>query len=82
MEKCRKTHVLPEVGTRLRTKKRIAPMEACRGFFVKERHLEARKPNCEGKYTGYVAGAGGDVWWIEHLDGTIGAYAYNELTDV
>lgn len=82
MAKFRKTQVLPNTRITVRTKKRIAPKEECRGFFVHDRNLDARKPNTIGYFIGYVPGAGGDVWWIEHDDRTIGAYMYNELTDI
>jgi len=82
MAKFRKEHVLPNTRIKLRTKKRIADKEECRGFLVHERHLDARKPNTNGEYQGWVPGAGGDVWWVKHEDGTIGAYMYDELTDV
>ncbi len=82
IQKAKKFHILPSIGRPLRTKKRIVPKEKCGGFFVKNKHLDARKSNCYGTYIGYVPGAGGEVWWIEHEDGTIAAYMYNELTDI
>jgi hypothetical protein len=79
--KFRKTGKLPAFGTPVKIKKYIADKEACGSFLVQQRYLDARRPNEVGGYSGYVPGAGGDVWWIEHKDGTIGAYMYNEITD-
>jgi hypothetical protein len=47
---------------------------------VKIGHLEARKAGT-GIYRGFAAGCGGDVWWIEHSDGSIGAYLADEVFD-
>jgi len=74
--------ILPGEPIKVKTKSDIVGKEECRGFFVKEHHLDARKPNTIGFYNGFVPGAGGDVWWIKHEDGTVGAYGYWELTDV
>lgn len=47
------------------------------GFFVKPHHIDARKPvGTPGKYNGIVPGGGGDLWWVLHEDGSIGAYCY------
>lgn len=77
-----KTGILPDYGIRLKTKSKILPKEECGGFLVKEIYLDNRKPNTEGEYVGYVPGCGGDVWWVKHMDGTVGAYEFNELTDI
>ena len=49
------------------------------GLLVAPTHLRARGPGKIGKVNGYVPGHGGDVWWVEHDDGTIGAYCFNEF---
>lgn len=82
IEKAKKSSGLPEIGTALRIKKRIAPTEKCGGFLVKQEYLKARRPSEDAQYAGWVAGAGGDVWWIRHQDGSIGAYSYDEITDI
>lgn len=73
--------VLPELFTPVKTISNLVSAETAEGFFVKQVHIACRKPNEFGKYRGYVAGAGGDVWWIEHNDGSIGAYMYDEIID-
>jgi hypothetical protein len=50
-------------------------------FFVKQKYLDARK-NASGRYVGFVPGAGGDAWWVEHEDKTIGAYLFDEVFDL
>lgn len=49
-----------------------------RGLLVTERHLFARR-DAPGVVKGYVPGHGGDVWWVEHDDGAIGAYCFTEM---
>ena len=49
------------------------------GMLIKEPHLDARKPNTEGIVLGYVAGHGGDVWWVKHDDDSVGAYVFYEI---
>lgn len=47
------------------------------GFFVKQHHIDARKPvGTRGKYHGPIPGGGGDLWWVLHEDGSIGVYCY------
>lgn len=72
---------LPENGTLCKITSKILPQKECGGFFVKEKHIECRKPSINGIYRGWVPGAGGDIWWIEHEDGTVGAYTYEEVID-
>jgi hypothetical protein len=49
------------------------------GMLVAPRHLTARRPHALGTLLGYVPGHGGDVWWVQHKDGQIGAYSLTEL---
>jgi hypothetical protein len=81
IEKSRKFNVLPEIGAVVKVKAKIASPDSCRAFFVVEKHIIARKAGALGQYAGWVPGAGGDVWWVRHDDGSVGAYMYNELTD-
>ncbi|WP_297653754.1 hypothetical protein [Hydrogenophaga sp.] len=68
---------LPTKGTKFRTK---AELETdTDGFLVKSTYTADRTPNIEVTYYGWVPGAGGDIWWMEHEDGTIQAYCYTEL---
>jgi len=73
---------LPENGTKVRIADKIDPPEECGGFLVHQRHLLARKPGAVGEYVGWVPGAGGDLWWIKHEDGSIGAYMFTEVNDL
>jgi hypothetical protein len=82
LQRLRKNNVLPTAGEKVKIKKKIMSKEDCTSFFVKDKHLDCRRPNEVGTYRGWVPGAGGDVWWIIHEDGTVGAYQYTELTDV
>jgi hypothetical protein len=50
-----------------------------RGMLIAQKHLDARKPNAEGVIKGWVPGHGGDVWWVEHKDGSVGAYSFDEF---
>jgi len=78
----KKNQQLPEYGTPVKIKSKILPKKECSSFFVHVRHIESRRSSENGVYRGYVPGAGGDVWWIQHDDGTVGAYMFSELTDV
>ena len=83
LEKAKKCKVLPTEGTLVKTKvKLFYTPEGAKGFLVQGKHIDARVPNTIGTYIGWVPGAGGDVWWIKHEDGSVGAYEYTELTDV
>jgi len=80
--KANKTNVLPLYGTPVKIRCKILPKKECAGFLVNAKHIECRRASENGVYRGYVPGAGGDVWWIQHDDGTVGAYMFSELTDV
>jgi len=82
IEKAKKSHRLPERGTKLKIKEKIADKDDCVGFFVHAKHLDCRRSSELASYWDYVPGAGGDVWWVKHQDGTIGAYMFTEITDV
>lgn len=71
--------VLPVNGTKVKIKDEIAPKEDCGGFLVQQKYIDARRPSEIATYTGWVPGCGGDVWWVTHDDGTVGAYLFNEL---
>ena len=38
-----------------------------------------RHTNAAGSINGVVGGMGGDVYWVEHEDGTRGAYCFDEF---
>lgn len=74
---CKKSSVLPQRGTPVITR----PSDVnCGGFLVKQKYIDARREG-KGIYRDFVGGCGGDVWWIEHEDGSIGAYMYTEVFD-
>lgn len=50
-----------------------------KGMCIAPKHLEIRTPETNGTVQSYVGGHGGDVWWVTHEDGSVGAYAYNEF---
>lgn len=52
---------------------------ATEGMSVHLRHLGARRTSTRGVTDGYVPGHGGEVWWVKHEDGSVGAYSYSEL---
>lgn len=72
---------LPEYGRKLITHKQLSysQHEATNTFFVVPKHILARKPGATGIYHGWVPGGGGDLWWVQHEDNSIGAYCYTEL---
>ena len=79
----RRRNVLPQQGTELKIKARIAPNSRCKHFFVAQKHIDCRKPNATGKFLGWIPGGGGDLWWIQHNEtNDVGAYLYKEVTDV
>jgi hypothetical protein len=68
-------------GTRVRTtvEAKHAP-DAERGLLIEPRHLVVRRPNAAGVICGFVAGHGGDVYWVAHLgDPCTAAYGWWEF---
>jgi hypothetical protein len=64
-------------GTRIRTAARLTDKP---GYSVTPRHLEFRRADTVGVITGVVAGHGGDVYWVAHLDATAtAAYGWDEF---
>ena len=54
------------------------------GLLIKDKHLEARKTKAPGVIRGFVAGHGGDVYWVQHDEEEVAAaYGFREfeLTD-
>jgi hypothetical protein len=50
-----------------------------RDLCVRKRYLKARRSNKKGIVHSYVAGHGGDAWFVQHANGSIGAYMTNEF---
>jgi hypothetical protein len=67
-----------EVGLRIK----VFRLGKTKGMFVKKEHLDVRKIGITGTLLDYVPGHGGDVWWVKHDDGKIGAYVFNELKKI
>ena len=72
---------LPKHATKVKIKANILPSEKCEGFLVNQKHINSRRPKDKGIYVGWVAGGGGDLWWIKHDDGSVGCYLNTEVID-
>ncbi len=68
-----------EIGLRVRTNERLGKTTS---MLIVQKHGDARQPSKEGTVSGYVPGHGGDVWWVTHNDGTVGAYMFDEFSPV
>jgi len=80
---CKERNILPQLGTRVQI---VEPLQLepsqCDSFFVKPNYIRARKAGAKGMYLSWVAGAGGDLWWIKHDDGDVVAvYMSTEVVD-
>lgn len=49
------------------------------GMLIAQKYLDQRQANAMGTLKSYVPGHGGDVWFVEHINGEIAAYAVNEF---
>jgi len=67
---------LPENGSKVVTH---AELGSTAGMMVKHEYIAARRPSAKGTMRGWVPGHGGDVWWVEHEDGSVAAYCFDEL---
>ena len=67
---------IPENGSQVVTHGHLG---STAGMMVAARHRGCRRPSAKGTVRGRVPGHGGDVWWVEHEDGTVGAYCFDEL---
>lgn len=56
-----------------------AELGKTRGFNVKPERIAARRKNANGTVKNFVPGHGGDVWFVEHADGSIAAYMFDEF---
>lgn len=68
---------LDEIKIGLRVK--VTTLGDAKGMFVKKEHLDVRTIGVKGTVVGYVPGHGGDVWWVKHDDGNVGAYVFDEF---
>jgi hypothetical protein len=68
--------ILPQ-NTRVQT---CSMLLSTGGWFVREKHLEVRKPDAIGVICGVVGGHGGDVYWVDHIgDPCMAAYGWREF---
>ena len=66
-------------GILVRTNKHVDDPDSTKGFLIKEEYITARKSNVAGQVQSYVPGHGGDIWFVRHEDGSVGAYGFPEL---
>lgn len=62
-------------GLRVRT----VNLGGTQGMGVAPKLLALRRAFAVGKVLNYVPGLGGDVWWVEHEDGTVAPYCFTEF---
>lgn len=65
-----------EAGLRVKT---VEELVGSRGMNVPERHINARTPSKAGVVSGNVPGCGRDLWFVQHKDGSVGVYTFNEF---
>lgn len=58
---------------------KIIKLGDAKSMTIEQQYLDARKVGITGIVKGWVPGLGGDVWWVEHENGIIGAYCFNEF---
>lgn len=69
-------YVLAE-GIKICTHKTLYPIT---GMLIKQEYLDRRRPSTSGTIKGFVAGHGGDIYWVEHEnDKSISVYGWMEF---
>lgn len=58
---------------------RVTSLGATSGWLIAARYLDARKVGVIGTVMAHVPGPGGDVWWVRHDSGNVGAYGCDEM---
>jgi hypothetical protein len=66
-----------DVAVGMRVK--VTQLNTTDGLCVADKHISVRRIGVTGIVRGHVPGHGGDVWWITHDDGQIGAYSLTEF---
>lgn len=61
---------------------RITRDEGTMGMMIAPKYLSTRRVGATGTVKSWVPGHGGDVWWIEHDDGSVAAYCFTEFEEV
>ena len=59
---------------------KVAKLHKTTGLLVAQHYLDDRRLGAIGVVGNWIAGHGGDAWWVRHEDGTIGAYCSCELS--
>lgn len=74
---CKKGRFFPisrqEVKTKIKSNTDFVSM-------IKDKYISSRVSGA-GTYIDFVAGSGGDWWWIKHQDDSIGVYLAKEVFD-
>lgn len=65
---------VPSAGTILVVKR----LGDTRGFLIHEKHIACRRLGTV-RMTGWVPGHGGDVWHVQHWNGDIAVYGFEDL---
>lgn len=69
-------------GMKVRTTEAVNKPGATRGMMISPKHLDVREAGVRGTVMGYVPGHGGDVWWVQHENGVVAAYCFDEFETV
>lgn len=48
-------------------------------FLINKSRNNVRRPGALGLLRGFLSGHGGDVYWVQHQDGTVGPYGWWEF---
>lgn len=70
---------MKESDIQIGKKVRVTQLGETTGMCIHQRNLEVRAVGVLGTIDGFVPGHGGDVLWVKHQDGKIGAYSFEEL---
>ena len=66
---------------------KIGELHGTGGMVIKDKYLQNHRANVEGILWNYVAGHGGDVWWVVHqfddkgtpIEATVAVYGTHEF---
>lgn len=65
-------------GTRIQVHDELDPTGTV-GVFVSDIYLNQRHAGKTGTLWGFVPGHGGDIYWVEHDDGSRAVYGWREF---
>jgi hypothetical protein len=72
---------IPDIQPKMRVRT-VPELEDTVGIYLNPTYLWTRRPDRPGRVMSHVPGYGGDVWWVEHDDGTVAFYQSCELVPV